>query len=52
MPLSDRLLVACSRCHAWPMAVAGPPVRWQNPSEMISAVPAVAIKRPSTSARG
>jgi 5-methylcytosine-specific restriction endonuclease McrA len=35
MTLSDRLPVACSQRHAWPMALAGPPVGWQNPNNMI-----------------
>jgi hypothetical protein len=34
MAESDRLLVACPQCHAWPMAASGQP-RWPYPREMI-----------------
>jgi DNA-directed RNA polymerase subunit RPC12/RpoP len=36
---SDRLLVACPQCHAWPMAAGRAPSRWQNPSETIFRCP-------------
>jgi DNA-directed RNA polymerase subunit RPC12/RpoP len=34
---SDRLLVACPQCHAWPMAAGRAPSRW--PSEIIFRCP-------------
>jgi len=39
MAESDRLLVACPQCDAWPMAAGRPPSRWQNSREMIFRCP-------------
>jgi hypothetical protein len=38
MAESDRLLVACPQCHAWPMAASGQP-KWHHPREMIFRCP-------------
>jgi len=39
MAESDRLLVACPQCDAWPMAAGRSPSRWQNSREMIFRCP-------------
>jgi hypothetical protein len=30
MSTSDRLLVACPQCHAWPMAASGSKYKWSR----------------------
>jgi RNase P subunit RPR2 len=39
MTESNRLLVACPQCHAWPMATSGPKFKWTNPSQMMFRCP-------------
>jgi hypothetical protein len=36
MAESDRLLVACPQCHAYPMAVGRPPTRWPRGMKVLT----------------